>query len=259
MECFERGILTGEDTDGLEMIWGNAEATRQLLHKIAGREGIGDTLAEGVRRAVRKIGRGAEEVGIYTLKGGTPRGHDHRGRWTEMFDTCVSESGALDNTPMAADLTQFGLPENIDPFDPDMLARAEAGMKGAMQFEDSLVTCRFNTRMDVKLLAEALSAATGWEFTFEEAMQVGRRAVNTMRAFNIRNGITGDLERPSPRYGSTPKDGPAQGKSIVPHFDNMLQDYYQLMGWDESGKPLPETLADLGLEKVAADLWPANP
>ncbi len=156
---------------------------------------------------------------------------------------------------MVADITQFGLPANVDPFDPDMLARAEARMKGAMQFEDSMVTCRFNTRMNVQLLVEALSAATGWDFTFDEAMQVGRRAVNTMRAFNIRAGLTADSERPSPRYGSTPTDGPAEGKAILPHFDKMLRDYYRLMGWDESGKPLPETLADLQLEGVSTDLW----
>ncbi|MBM3957848.1 MAG: hypothetical protein FJ313_07340, partial [Gemmatimonadetes bacterium] len=256
MECFERGILTGEDTGGLEIIWGNAEAARQLLHRVARREGVGDALAEGVRRAVGRIGRGAEEVGVYTMKGGTPRGHDHRGRWTEMFDTCVSESGALENTLMVADLTQFGLPETIDPFDPDLLARAEARMKGAMQFEDSMVTCRFNTRMNVERLAEAVSAVTGWDFTFDEAMDVGRRAVNTMRAFNIRSGLTADLERPSPRYGSTPKDGPASGKSIGGHFEKMLQDYYRTMGWDERGRPLPETLDALGLENVTADLWP---
>jgi len=255
MECFEKGILTGEDTGGLEIIWGNADAARQLLHKIAHREDVGDTFAEGVRRAVQAIGKGAEEIGVYTLKGGTPRGHDHRSRWTELFDTCVSESGALENTLMVADITQFGLPANVDPFDPDMLARAEARMKGAMQFEDSMVTCRFNTRMNVQLLVEALSAATGWDFTFDEAMQVGRRAVNTMRAFNIRAGLTADSERPSPRYGSTPTDGPAEGKAILPHFDKMLRDYYRLMGWDESGKPLPETLADLQLEGVSTDLW----
>ena len=254
MEFFEKGIITGEDTDGLEMIWGNAEATRTLLYKIANREGIGDTLAEGIRLASRKIGRGAEEMAVYTMKGGTPRGHDHRGRWTELFDTCVSESGALDNTPMVADIAQFGLPENIDPFDPDMLARAEGKMKGGMQFEDSLVTCRFNTRGNVTLLAEALSAATGWDFTFEEAMEVGRRAVNTMRVFNIRSGITPDMERPSPRYGSTPTDGPAAGKSIMPHFDKMLRDYYELMGWDEKGHPLQATLENLGIGKIAQDL-----
>ena len=175
-----------------------------------------------------------------------------------MFDTCVSESGALENTLMVADLTQFGLPETIDAFDPDMLAKAEARMKGAMQFEDSMVTCRFNTRMDVQRLVEALSAVTGWDFTFDEAMAVGRRAVNTMRAFNIRSGLTGELDCPSPRYSSTPKDGPASGKSIVGHFEKMLQDYYGTMGWDERGKPLPETLESLGLEKVAADIWPGR-
>lgn len=257
MECFERGILTSEDTDGLDMSWGNAEATRELLHKIARREGIGDILAEGVRRAVQKIGRGAEELGVYTLKGGTPRGHDHRARWSELFDTCVSETGALENTLMVADRTQFGVSEEIDArlcFDPGVLAEAEAKMKGAMQFEDSVVTCRFNTRMDVKRLAEAVSAVTGWDFTFEEAMRVGRRAVNTFRVFNIRNGITGDLDRPSPRYSSTPEDGPAQGKSIAPHIEGMLQDYYSLMGWDETGKPLPETLRELGLTRMATAL-----
>ena len=128
-------------------------------------------------------------------------------------------------------------------------------MKGAMQFEDSLVTCRFNTRMNVKLLSEAVSAVTGWDFTFEEAMQVGRRAVNLMRAFNIRNGITNEMDRPSSRYGSTPTDGPAAGQAIGPHFERMLQQYYAFMGWDETGKPLPETLKALELDKVAADLW----
>ncbi len=78
--------------------------------------------------------------------------------------------------------------------------------------------------------------------------------MNTMRAFNIRRGITGDLDRPSPRYGSTPVDGPAGGKAIRPHFEKMLHDYYDLMGWDEEGRPLPETLRKLGLEKIAEDL-----
>ena len=114
MECFERGVLTKEDTGGLDLTWGNADAARELLWRIARREGIGETLAEGVMRAVQRIGRGATEVGVYTRKGSTPRGHDHRARWTEMFDTTVSESGGLDNTLMVADLTQFGLPAEVD-------------------------------------------------------------------------------------------------------------------------------------------------
>jgi aldehyde:ferredoxin oxidoreductase len=256
MECFDRGILTPEKTDGLEVRWGDVEATVELLHKIARREGIGDVLAQGVRLAARKIGAGAEEIGIYTLKGATPRGHDHRARWHEMFDHCVSESGALENSMISRiDFTLFGLPEKIHPYDPDMIAKAEAKMKGAMQLEDSAVTCRFNTNMNVDLLSQAISAVTGWDFTFDEGMQVGRRAVNTMRAFNIRQGLTADLDRPSPRYGSTPQDGLAQGQSIAPHFARMVQIYYERMGWDKNGKPLPETLQALGLTDVVSELW----
>ena len=251
LECYQRGIITRTDADGLDLSWGNAGAVMALLGKIARREGLGDTLAEGVMRAVKRIGGGAEQVGVYTLKGSTPRGHDHRARWTELFDTSVSDSGGLDNTLMAADLTQFGLPAKIDPFDPDALARAEGKMKGAMQFEDSLVTCRFNTRTDVVSLAEAVSAAMGWDFGLEEAMAVGRRAVNLNRAFNVRAGIGAALDGPGPRYSSVAPDGPAAGKTIAPHIQSMLRVYYEQMGWDELGRPRPETLAALGLTGVS--------
>lgn len=256
MECFDRGILTDEDTDGLHVTWGNAEAVRALLYRIARREGIGDVLAEGVRRAVEKIGRGAEEIGVYTLKGGTPRGHDHRARWSEMFDTVVSETGAHETSMFSGmNFEQFGLPAKLHPFDPDMIAEFEGQMRGGMQLEDSAVTCRFNTCVEVHLLTQAVSAVTGWDFGFDEGMAVGRRAIHTMRAFNIRSGLTSDMERPSTRYGSTPVDGPAEGQSIQPHFERMLRAYYERMGWDETGTPLPETLRAFGLEEVAEDLW----
>lgn len=256
MELFERGIIGSDELDGLDMTWGNVEAVRGLLIKIATRDGVGDMLAGGVKETVKTIGRGAEDIGIYTLKGNTPRGHDHRGRWTEMFDTCISESGALESDILRRlDLTQFGLPQKLHPFDPDFVAKVEARAKGSMQIEDSAVTCRFHTRTDVRLLAKAISAVTGWDFDFDEAMKVGRRAINTMRAFNIRNGITGELDRPSTRYGSTPTDGPAAGKSIAPHFERMVKIYYELMGWSDEGIPLPETLKDLEIEEISADLW----
>ena len=256
MECFEKGILTTQDTDGLDVRWGNAEATRELLRRIAYRQGLGDVLAEGVRLATQKIGRGTERMGIYTLKGVMPRGHDHRARWHEMFDNCVSESGALENSMLSRiDLTQFGLPAKIHPYDPDMTAKAEGIMKGAMQLEDSAVTCRFNTNMNIGMISRAIAAVTGWDFKFDEGMQVGRRAVHTMRAANIRYGLTADQDKPSPRYSSTPTDGVAQGQSIVPHFDNMLKTYYEHMGWDKQGKPLPETLRAFGLENAIVELW----
>ncbi len=80
--------------------------------------------------------------------------------------------------------------------------------------------------------------------------------VGTGQALNLRAGITAELDRPSPRYGSTPADGPAQGRGIMPLLDKMLGDYYHLMGWDkQSGKPLPETLRRLGLGHIVPDIW----
>jgi aldehyde:ferredoxin oxidoreductase len=84
----------------------------------------------------------------------------------------------------------------------------------------------------------------------KEAMAVGKRAVNLARAFNLRNGIGAELDAPSMKYGSTPLDGPIAGRGIMPHWDNMLRNYYNLMGWDEKGRPLPETFRSLGLDFV---------
>ena len=127
--------------------------------------------------------------------------------------------------------------------------------KGAMMFEDSLVTCRFNTRMNVELLSKALGAVTGWDFTWEEGYQVGRRIVHLLRAFNVKHGIVGrNLDRPSTRYGSVPDSGEGQGKSLEGVWDKMLDRYYADMGWDDDGKPLPETLKKFGLGQIAEDL-----
>jgi len=125
-----------------------------------------------------------------------------------------------------------------------------------MMLEDSLVTCRFNTRMNVKLLCQAVSAVTGWCFSYEEGMNVGRRIAHLLRAFNVRHGVSGRrLDRPSPRYGSKPDAGPGKGKSLIDVWDKMLDAYYEGMGWDSDGKPLPETLERYGLDYVARDLW----
>ncbi len=256
MECYEKGVITKEDTDGLEITWGNVEVARDLMRKIAHREGFGDILAEGAMRAAQRIGRGAPDMAIHTMKGNTPRGHDHRVRTTEQFDTSVSDSGTIEITTLVAKPADFNLPTPLDPFSAEQVATTEANLKGAMQFEDSLGVCRFTTRTDISLLTEALNAATGWNVTMPEAMQIGNRAIALLRSFNIRHGHTRDDDRPSPRYGSTPVDGAAKGKTLIHEWDTMLDSYYRMMGWDEkTSKPLPETLKSLGLEHVIPDLW----
>jgi len=103
--------------------------------------------------------------------------------------------------------------------------------------------------MNAKNIADAISATTGWDFTEEEAKEVGRRIVNLLRCYNIREGISPELDRPSKRYGSTPVDGPTAGVSIQPHWDEMLRNYYTLMDWDsETGIPKKEPLKKLGIE-----------
>jgi len=250
MECYERGLLTKNTLDGLDMTWGNVEAVTQLLHMIANRVGCGDFLAEGVMRASQKTGGEAAKAAIYTMKGNTPRGHDHRTRWTEMFDTCTSNTGTLETANVP------NLPELSGPGYPVEVSTHEATSKGRMIFEDSLGTCRFNTRTNLPLLAEAMKATTGWDMTPEEARNVGLRAVNLMRAFNVQCGITREHDAPSERYGSTPVDGPTKGISVRPHWDEMLNNYYSILGWDiKTGKPLQETLKALGLEHVIKDIW----
>lgn len=254
LECYEKGILTNEDTDGLEMDWGNADAIEEMLYKIVNREGIGDILAEGVMRASEHVGRGSEKMAVSNMKGGTPRSHDHRvfTGWLELFDTCVSNTGTLES--------QFSAPYRIlgirphEWYNPQEVSLVEAKIKGAMMFEDCLGTCRFNTATNVELLPEAVNKATGWDMSKEEAMLIGLRSVNMARAYNIRCGIIGDLDKPSLRYGSTAIDGPVAGQNVMSHWKDMLQDYYRFMGWDESGVPLPETLTHLGLENIISDL-----
>lgn len=255
IECYEKGILNKDITDGLEMTWGNGEAIMDMLNKIASRQGFGNILAEGIMRAARHIGGEASTLAIYTLKGNTPRTHDHRAMWLELFDTCVSSTGTLE-TQSKAPYKLLGLSEAYDTFNHEMVSTVEAGIKGAMIFEDSMVTCRFQTATALELICQAVNAATGWNMDFQEAMVVGRRAVNLARAFNWRQGIGAELDAPSLRYGSTPLDGIAEGRGIMHHWDNMLHNYYNLMGWDEkTGKPRPETLRSLGLDYVIPHLW----
>jgi aldehyde:ferredoxin oxidoreductase len=256
MECLEKGVLQKSEVDGLEMTWGNVEEVKGLLQKIARREGFGNILAEGVKRASEKVGKNSSALAVYTLKGASPRGHDHRGmgRWGEMFDTCLSNTGTIEATFGAGYPPQLGIPPIANPFSPEEVSTVNARINGWRQFEDCLGTCRFCTP-DALLTVESVNAVTGWDLTVADAMTIGRRIVNQLRVFNLRHGLKTELEAPSLRYGSTPVDGPCQGKSIQPHWAGMVQNYYRLMGWDENtGKPLPETLRSFGLEDLIKDI-----
>jgi aldehyde:ferredoxin oxidoreductase len=112
----------------------------------------------------------------------------------------------------------------------------------------------FVSGVPFQTVADTVSAATGWDFTWREAAEVGYRVMNMMRAFNLRHGLTREHNYVSPRILETPTEGSAAGVSIAPVFDQMLDTYYEAMGWDKEGRPLPETLNRLGLDSVAKDL-----
>jgi aldehyde:ferredoxin oxidoreductase len=235
------------------MTWGNVDAVQAMLRKIAHREGVGHLLAEGVMRASREVGGDAPELGIYTLRGASPRTHDHRGRWAEMLDTATSGTSTLEATA-GKPPTVPGVPPLDDRFSPQKIADVSAKQGGWLQFEDSMVICRFCTPT-ARLLMDCVNAVTGWNMSIEEAKAVGRRSINILRVFNLRHGLDPDLERPSPRYGSMPVNGPVEGISVGEHWDEMVRLYRQMNGWDaDTGTPLPETLRELGLDYLISDL-----
>jgi aldehyde:ferredoxin oxidoreductase len=250
MECYEKGILTRQDLDGLDMRWGNVEAVAAMLEKISRRNGIGNLLAEGVKRASEKVGGEATQLGIYVQKGATPRGHDHRSIWAEMLETCVSATGTLQSAARLISPTLLGLPPISNPFSPWEVAGLNAKLDGWWVFIDTLGVCRFITN-DPALTVDSVNAATGRKLTIPDVMTIGRRIINQLRAFNFRHGLDPALEAPSPRYGSSPIDGPAEKKDIRPYFQWMKSFYFELMGWDPAtGRPLPQTLRALGLDKL---------
>ncbi|MBI4247092.1 MAG: aldehyde ferredoxin oxidoreductase C-terminal domain-containing protein, partial [Candidatus Rokubacteria bacterium] len=254
MECMEKGLITKAQL-GFELTWGDIQGAHRLLQMIARRQGFGDVLAEGVKRAAEKLGGAAKDCAVYTEKGATPRGHDHRGRWDEMLDTCTSGISTME-TGNPVHPTELGQPARINPFDGGAVATLVAGLRGRRNFEDSLGICVFTTRTRLENVCRALSAATGWAVTIEEAMRFGRRTAAINRAVSLRCGLTPALERPSKRYGSTPHDGPAKGQSIMGQWDTMVDIWYRDVGYDrKTGKPLPKTLKDLGLDWLARDLW----
>ncbi len=263
-EAYEKGLLGGK-TDGLDLSWGNAEALRELLHRIARRQGwLGDVLAEGVMKAGEAIGGGAEKMSIYAKRGIAPHTHQLQNRLNTRFAFALSNSGSFEGGFGGPQMAQeLGLPVLSDPYstDPDEVRHVAAQTIG-IRFSDFLNLCSFTSGMYLGPLVEAVNAATGWDMTIEEAHAAGQRIVHLLRAFDIRHGLVPEDEWPSPRMMEPAVDGPLAGKADVSSqtWDRMLRDYYEEVGWDRAtGRPLPETLRAFGLDFAVADLWQQEP
>jgi aldehyde:ferredoxin oxidoreductase len=261
-ELYERGLITKDDTDGLELKWGNAEVIPTLIEKAIKREGIGKLIAEGPKATAEHFGGEALKA-VAHIKGTGPNIHDWRSILETLFSYAVAPAGPCH--------------QGIGTFDPDLgeeymfplvgelftpEGRGLATRKRMLKklHDDCLGVCWFSTMgLDRigELTAQALEAATGWEgLSREEGYEIGERVINLMQSFSVLRGHTPahDLDIGG-RWLEPPPSGLGKGTSLGPHLKDMIREYYAVMGWEpETGKPLPETLSRLGLEKEAAEV-----
>ena len=276
MEAYERGILTKQQTGGLEIKWGSPDAVIKLVEKIGKREDIGDLLAEGVWRASRKLGKGAEEFAMH-VKGREVPMHEHRGKRNVGLMYAVADRGACHmewehddyweaETYLKPELGLIAasLPDRtLLDYGPSKtkIAKIQADLWSMC---NSLVVCVFDIYpgggIEHTTLLGILNAATGWDMTMEEYMQVGERAIDLTRAFNAREGLTRKDDQLPKRMMEPLPDGAFAGKPFSQEIlDTMLDNYYELRGWDKkTGLPTRAKLETIGLGAVADQLDKMN-
>lgn len=237
MECREEGLIGPKELDGLPLKWGDYEAVSQLIRKVASRDGCGDWLAEGVYRTAQKLGKKALEKAVYAKRGFVPQLMDNRNDWAFSIGEALSNVGHFQGVPD---------PEGQTPI--EKLPQRQAKGAPSAQARDSLGLCFLHgATNDTDLVVAALNAATGLNFDRQKFLDSGLRSITQMRLYSIRCGHKKEDDSLSPRYLSAPKRGLNAGKALEDYFPQLRQEYYRLMGWDEEGFPLPETLKRLGI------------
>jgi len=258
MECFERGILTKEDSDGLEIAFGNADTMIQLVHKIAKREGIGNLLAEGTRHMARRLGRGSERFAM-NVKGLELPAYDSRGAKITGLAFATANRGGDHITAYVQAPTYLAAPflvieesEIQDPLKENpQEAKVVKELEDALTVFDAAGCCKFmGLALDADEWSAIVATLTGWDFGVEEFRKTGERIYNLERVFNIREGITrADDTLPKRLLEEPLPEGPAEGQ--VNNLEILLDPYYEFRGWDkDTGGPTPEKLRELGLEEV---------
>jgi len=262
MECFENGLLTTRDTDGIELNFGNAEAMLHMIELIGRREGIGNLLAEGSARAAEKIGKSAEGLSMHVKKLEIPM-HEPRLSKSLALGYMVNPHGA-DHCCNLIDLffAGFGKEPNVIVNDAVPLGMAPAPLAGIgprkvalfriVQLKriifDSLVLCGF-LPYSYQQLAEVTSATTGWNTTTTEQLRVAERTLTICRLFNARHGLTADDDKLPSRFFKPTSYGALADTALDPEkMEKAKRYYYSLMGWDFNGVPTPEKLEELGIE-----------
>jgi aldehyde:ferredoxin oxidoreductase len=248
MELYEKGIVTSKDVDNLDLSWGNVKAQEELLRKMAFREGIGDVVADGTRKAAERIGKGAIEYAVQ-VKGMEFPGYEPRTINGVALAFATSNRGACHLRAMIQVQEAFlGI---LDRFTFEGKSQVLKKMQDDHAVVDSLVMCKFTYRNGFESspdkIAKLVNAVTGWDVDGQWILMTGERIYNLERLYNQEAGIGPEQDcLPDRFFKEKIPDGPCEGRMIDRRdFDDALKEYYTNRGWDENGRPTPEKLEAL--------------
>ncbi len=256
MECYENGLLTREDSDGLKLEFGNVDAMLAVVEKIARREGIGDVLANGSKRAAEIIGKNAGKYAMQ-VKGLELPYHSPRLNQGLAIHYSVHAGGA-DHVTGPIDNALPGLMDNWDRIHiaenlpPTELSPRKARMAYELglfkEMPNYLGVCSF-VPWNITELRDAFEAVTGWPATTWKLMKAAERGITLMRLFNLREGFTHNDDRLPERFHQLQEEGPLKNVRIDPQaHKDAVEIYYQMLGWDRNGVPTRACLTALDLE-----------
>jgi len=261
MECFEQGILGEKDTGGLKLNFGNSEAMLQMLEMIARGEGLGKLLAEGVARAAREIGNGAEDFAMH-VKGQELPMHEPRYKMGLGVGYTISPTGAdhCHNIHDTAYVRRVGGAVNALGISQPLPAQELSPAKVRMLLYGSLwqhalnclVYCNF-VPLTPDNIVDLVRDITGWNTNVWELVKAGERSINLARVFSLREGQTAADDNLPRRFFTPFTSGPLEGVGIDDaQLKQSVETYYGMMGWDkDTGAPIPEKLQELGIDWAA--------
>lgn len=256
MECFERGLIKPDHTDGLDLSWGNGDAVVALVDMMGRRRGwLGSLLADGTRKAAEQLGGDAGHYAIQ-CKGLEFPMHDPKAfsGWTLAYGTtnrgACHLSATTYNIERGMVLPDIGLPEPIDRFESKGKAEMVKIYHSFTAVLESLVICKFMvyTGLSLSDFTGVLEAATGIERSVEDLLVCGQRIYHLGRIINMACGLSGEDDRLPERILSEPY-AEGNAKDFVPDYDSMLKEYYEVQDWSDKGIPSADRLRELGLEE----------
>ena len=278
MQCYQAGLLTKKDTEGIELIFGNKEAMLKMIEKIAHREiGLGDLLAQGSYIAAQRIGKGAENF-IHQVKGQEIPMHDPRVKTGVGLSYALADYGAdhmkAPHDPFFKDKDSVGIKEMrglgiLEPVSPTDLSKKKVTLFKLLDIYWSLFNilgvCDFGyvprSVGTLEELLEIIRSATGWRTTWFELMKIGERSINMARIFNLREGFISQDDTLPEVFFKNFQGGPLDGQGAInkKNFKKALKLRYELMGWEaDTGVPSYSKLLELGLSWLIDEVKDKN-